>query len=136
MSEQSTTGPDEGRPRLGPRPLDRPAVDPGQAAVFGRPSGVPSAFASRPPGGPAANGAVRLAAPPPEALSTAFGRPADSQDVQLQRAPGTGDAAEDEPAAYWDETDGRDPWRDPGAGAMLGRPAMDPATEGKGTRRP
>ena len=114
-------------PRLGPRPLHRPAVDAGQAAVFGRPSGVPSAFAPRPPVGSGGNGAVRLAAPPPpEALSTAFGRPADSPHVRLQRAPGSGLAEPtDEPAAYWDGTDGRDPWRDPGAGTLLGPPAVD-----------
>ncbi|HEY3611116.1 MAG TPA: trypsin-like peptidase domain-containing protein [Pseudonocardiaceae bacterium] len=138
MNDQPNTGPgsDESRPRLGPRPLDRPAVDPGQAAVFGRPSGVPSAFAPRPTGGPAVNGSVRLAAPPPEALSTAFGRPADTPDARLQRAPGAEDATAGEPAAYWDDTDGRDPWRDPGAGAMLGPPAVDPVADDKGARRP
>jgi S1-C subfamily serine protease len=137
MNDQPNTGTgsDESRPRLGPRPLDRPAVDPGQAAVFGRPSGVPSAFAPRPTGGPASNGSVRLAAPPPEALSTAFGRPADTPDIRLQRAPGAEDATAGEPSAYWDDTDGRDPWRDPGAGAMLGRPAVDPVADDKGARR-
>jgi len=116
-------------PRLGPRPLDRPTVEPGQAAAFGRPSGVPSAFAPRPPLGSGGNGAVRLAAPPPEALSTAFGRPADSPNVRLQRAPGSGLAEPiDEPAAYWDGADGRDPWRDPGAGTLLGPPAVDTST--------
>src|SRR5690349_530834 len=95
-------------PRLGPRPLHRPTVDAGQAARLGGPSGGPSASAPRPPIGPASNGAVRLAAPPPEALSTAFGRPADSPNVRLQRAPGSGLAEPtDEPAAYWDGTDGR-----------------------------
>jgi S1-C subfamily serine protease len=119
------------RPRLGPRPLDRPAVDPTQAGVFGRPTGVSSAFAPRPPSGhPVANGSVRLAAPPPEALATAFRRPPDAANVLLQRAPGTGLAGEgDDAALYWDATEGRDPWRDPGAGAMLGPPAVD-ATEG------
>jgi S1-C subfamily serine protease len=116
------------RPRLGPRPLDRPSVDAGQAEVFGRPAGVPSAFAPRPPLG-AVNGSVRLAAPPPEALVTAFGRPSDATDVRLQRPPGRPEPP-DGPAAYWDGADGRDaprdPWRDPGAGALLGPPALDP----------
>jgi S1-C subfamily serine protease len=114
------------RPRLGPRPLNRPAVDPGQAAVFGRPTGVPSAFAPRPSGAPAANGSVRLAAPPPEALATAFSRSPEAKNVLLQRAPGTTGLAEpDDDAVYWDGSDGHDPWRDPGAGAMLGPPAVD-----------
>ena len=32
------------RPRLGPRPLDRPAVDAESATAFGRPDGVSGAF--------------------------------------------------------------------------------------------
>ena len=116
MSEQSTPrdadpvpDPDD-RPRLGPRPLNRPAVDPSLTAAFGRPAGVPSAFAPRPAaGGPGANGVVRLAAPPPEALATAFGRPADAGHVLLQRAPGIGAGAlPDEPASQWDDADGHE----------------------------
>jgi S1-C subfamily serine protease len=135
---------DPDRPRLGPRPLNRPAVDPGQADVFGRPAGVPSAFAPRPssgqtgqtgPSGNGAVGALRLAAPPPEALSTAFSRPADERSVLLQRAPGTDVAEADEPADYWDGAEGRDPWRDPGAGALLGPPAVDASTAGAGAPR-
>ncbi len=128
LGPAEVTGQDD-RPRLGPRPLNRPDVDPGQAAVFGRPAGVPSAFAPRPSGGPAANGAVRMAAPPPEALTTAFGRPADAENVLLQRPPGAAAPETDDPAASWDPTDGRDPWRDPSAGALLGPPAVTTSTE-------
>jgi S1-C subfamily serine protease len=118
------------RPRLAPRPLDRPAVDPGQASVFGRPDGVPSAFAPRPPLGSdgGLNGAVRLAAPPPEALATAFGRPADAEHVLLQRGPNDTMAPDEQTAneaGYWDGSEARNPWRDPGAGAALGPPAVD-----------
>jgi S1-C subfamily serine protease len=117
------------RPRLEPRPLDRPSVDPMQASVFGRPPGVSSAFAPRPAETPV-NGSVRLSAPPPEALATAFGRPADAEDVLLQRAPH--DAGADlpaEPPAFWDASDGGDPWRDPGAIAALGPPAAGSASD-------
>jgi S1-C subfamily serine protease len=120
-------GEDSGRPRLDPRPLERPAVDPTQAMVFGRPAGVSSAFAPR-PAEIVVNGSVRLAAPPPEALATAFGRPSDAADVVLQRAPhGSGGDTPEPAAEFWDDSDGGDPWRDPGAGAALGPPAVDPS---------
>ena len=117
-------GDDTGRPRLDPRPLDRPAVDPSQAMVFGRPDGVASAFAPR-TNDHQVNGSVRLSAPPPEALATAFSRPADSADVRLQRAPhSNGIEPATTPQDIWDGTAGGDPWRDPGAGAALGPPAV------------
>ncbi len=120
---------DDGRPRLGPRPLDRPPVDAGQESVFGRPPGVPSAFAPRGPAEPGVNG-VHLAAPPPEALATAFGRPPDAEHVLLQRAPGDApDGAPDSPD-LWDGDQARDPWRDPGAGAALGPPALGQEDDG------
>src|SRR5688500_6387807 len=72
--------------RLAPRPLNRPPVDSGQAAVFGRPQGVPGAFSADRPS-PNGNGAVRFAPPPPEALSTAFGRPQGDAGTRLQRPP-------------------------------------------------
>jgi S1-C subfamily serine protease len=111
------------RPRLTPRPLDRPPVDPGLASAFGRPEGVASAFASRPQEG--TNGAVRMAAPPPEALATAFSRPSDAEHVRLQRAPGSfGPDRPEDDDGLWDGSATRDPWRDPGAGAALGPPAV------------
>jgi S1-C subfamily serine protease len=126
--EQHPAEPEEpARPRLGPRPLDRPAVDPGQAAVFARPSGVSSAFAPR--GG--ANGTnghangFRLATPPPpESLVSAFGRPVGETGTVLQRPPDEMPAEDAGEAAYWAGDEGRDPWRDPGAGAVLGPPAV------------
>lgn len=130
MSEQSTgtdlgSGPD-GRPRLQPRPLDSPPVDADQAEVFGRPSGVHSAFdRSRQPGlgEPAgSSGGLSHAPPQPEALHTAFSRPPDNPDT-LQRPPGeTPDsgAAEDH---FW-SGEQEQPWRDPGAAAVLGPPAV------------
>ncbi|HVV23177.1 MAG TPA: trypsin-like peptidase domain-containing protein [Pseudonocardiaceae bacterium] len=124
------------RPRLEPRPLDRPAVDPSLASVFGRPQGVASAFGPRPAPGQV-NGSVRLSAPPPEALATAFGRPPDAPDERLQRDPNHigGDAA-DQQLSFWDGSEGGDPWRDPGAGAALGPPAVESSDESSDGNRP
>ncbi|WP_436493898.1 S1C family serine protease [Actinokineospora sp. HUAS TT18] len=108
--------------RVGPRPLDRPAVDPSSAAVFGRPSGVDGAFSPK-AAAPAALGALNSVPPTPDALVSAFGRPAGQQDVILQRPPGAARAAAgDDP--LWAE-DSADPWRDPAAGAVIGPPALD-----------
>lgn len=124
MNDQVTPEPNGAdRPRLGPRPLERPAVDPSSAAVFGRPSGVNGAF-SPPPGGPAsARSAFRelqVAPPAPESLASAFGRPPGATEV-LQRPP-----ADPAPGGVdpWDDEAASDPWRDPGAGAVIGPPAL------------
>jgi serine protease Do len=118
-------GPHDGRPRLGPRPLDRPAVDPAQRAVFGRPAGLEGAFASR-HAGPSRTGSadgLPLAVPPPESLARAFGRPTGSPTL-LQRPPGQPVPAATEPKpAFWTADAERDPWRDPRAHALLGPPA-------------
>ncbi|MFI9386115.1 trypsin-like peptidase domain-containing protein [Kutzneria sp. NPDC052558] len=131
------SGVDDGQGRrIGPRPLDRPPVDPTQAAEFARPDGVDSAFAPR-TASPATNGAIALAPPPPEALSMAFGRP-DGGDVLLQRAPGAvpyGSEPAVEPV-FWPDSADRDPWRDPGAGAILGPPASDSTPEGEQEGKP
>ena len=119
--EQRADGPGDDRPRLGPRPIDVPSVDPNLAAAFARPAGVSSAFAPR----TAANQHNGLPPTPPSpALATAFGRPRGSDDVILQRPPGTREPQpETEPeATYWN-SDGRDPWRDPGSPVMVGAPA-------------
>ncbi|WP_027942183.1 S1C family serine protease [Amycolatopsis taiwanensis] len=124
-------------PRLPPRPVDRPPVDPAQAAAFGRPHGVAGAFDRLPTPG-ASNGAAIIAKPPtPESLTEAFGRPPGAEDVLLQRpADYTGepaaDAAED---PLWSKT--ADPWRDPGAAAVLGSPAVEPDNgDEDGSERP
>ena len=96
-------------PRLGPRPLSRPAVDEGTAQVFGRPDGVDGGFAVSPGSGPAPR--TTLAPPPPAALAGAFGRPATGSDG-LQRPLSNGHVpAGDHP--FWDADTDRDPWRDP-----------------------
>ncbi|SFB51659.1 serine protease, S1-C subfamily, contains C-terminal PDZ domain [Amycolatopsis marina] len=115
--------------RLGPRPVQRPAVDPAQAATFGRPQGVTGAFDKlyAPDSGPRRDGStgngVTLAPPPPESLAEAFRRPPGADGVVLQRPnDGNGTTAEDPEDPLWAEP--ADPWRDPGAGAVLGRPAV------------
>jgi S1-C subfamily serine protease len=106
-------------PRLGPRGLDRPAVDPEAASVFGRPSGVEGAFGDRATS--PKNGHTRLAPAPTAALASAFGR---AQGPALQRPPDTGPPRHPDDEAFWDgATPGReDPWRRPETGVELGPP--------------
>lgn len=104
-------------------------MDPAQAAAFGRPRGVDGAFdhlySPR-----SANGAPIIAKPPaPESLAEAFGRPPGADDVMLQRPADDpesnglrGEEAAEPP--LWSKT--ADPWRDPGAAAVLGSPALNP----------
>jgi S1-C subfamily serine protease len=125
--------------RLGPRPLDRPAADPVAAALFGRPAGVDGAFAAPPGGRLGAHDVfadLKIGPPPPEALSTAFGRPAGSREI-LQRppVPASQNGADTE-EALWSSDDGADPWRDPAAGAVIGPPAVGKPADGKAPKRP
>jgi S1-C subfamily serine protease len=129
---QPATDNGDGRPRLGPRPLLRPTVDPGQAAVFSRPQGVDGAFATPHAPGPGQYLATGgRGAPPPAPLAEAFSRSRRDADVALQRPPGQDPAAPEaavEPV-FWSagadsEQDGSDPWREPGAAVMLGPPAL------------
>jgi S1-C subfamily serine protease len=127
------SGGENGRPRLGPRPLHRPPVDPAQAEVFGRPDGVSGAFEPHRPGDDRQR-RDPVAQPPAEALVQAFGRPRGQEDVVLQRPPGEGPAGDEPEPAFWASDDGRDPWRDPGAGAILGPPALDTERAERATR--
>jgi S1-C subfamily serine protease len=131
----SRNGHSDDPPRLGPRPLDRPAVEDGAAATFGRPDGVAGGFAAPPVGSPSRD--VGLAAPPPPALASAFGRP-EAAGSSLQRPPGRGQGVADDPA-FWDADAERDPWRDPDAPVALGPPPVSgkdgaPPVRGDGAR--
>jgi S1-C subfamily serine protease len=120
-------------PRLGPRPIERPAVDPAVAAVFGRPGGVDGGFAA-PRNGSAPSSRTTLGAPPPAALASAFGR-SDPAAPSLQRpenGAGARDGARDD--AFWDSGAERDPWRDPESAAALGPPAAPPSRNGSSVR--
>jgi S1-C subfamily serine protease len=114
--------------RLGPRPLQRPAVDPAQSATFRRPQGVEGAFDTlHSPDSPSGHdresgNSFTLAPPPPESLAEAFRRPPGADDVVLQRPNDGNDTGPDPADPLWSAP--ADPWRDPGSGAMLGGPAV------------
>ncbi|MGQ0577008.1 MAG: S1C family serine protease [Pseudonocardia sp.] len=115
-------------PRLAPRPLERPSVDPSAAAVFARPDGAQIGFDDPPPRAATLPVAVP---PPPTALAYAFGRPVDAV-VPLQRPPGSAAVHPPVPESLWTSTgaakNGSDPWRDPGSHAGLGPPPPAPAS--------
>lgn len=112
----------EGSHRIPPRPLSRPPVDPSTTRTFGRPDGVDGSFLN-------ADGRQRDQgdyAPtdqrPDPVLQEAFGRPNGRGD-SLQRHPADIGAMEAERDRNKPE-EPDDPWRDPGAAAALGTPAM------------
>ncbi|MFD4291950.1 S1C family serine protease [Rhodococcus sp. NPDC058505] len=101
-------------PRLTPRPLYRPDVDPAAAAAFARPDGVDD---SGDPAGTAARPALAVR-PPDPVLAEAFGRP-EGETQTIQRGP-------DRPSdGSTDTAVPADPWRDPDAAARLGGAAVD-----------
>lgn len=110
-AESTSTNPDP----LVTRGLDRPAVDPAEAEIFGRPAGVGGSFS--PDARPVSSARVISSPPPAAALASAFGRP-PGQTGGLQRSPDDVPGEDIEPVA--DD----DPWRDPAAGAVLGPPAL------------
>ncbi|MBV8929209.1 MAG: trypsin-like peptidase domain-containing protein [Mycobacteriaceae bacterium] len=116
-----------GGPRLAPRPISRPPVDPASQRAFGRPDGFQGSFLGSEKYRNQGEYTPRDAAPDP-VLAEAFGRPYAAAET-LQRHPADAGALEAERDG--DEHPGADdPWRDPGAGAALGRPAEQvPARE-------
>ena len=124
-------GPPDRRPRLSPRPLARPPVDPAEAARVGRPAGLTGAFAPKtaPGGGPPGSGpgdrAPSPAPPRGAAPATALAGPAGT-DTVLQRPPGelAPGADQDGELHFWNADAERDPWRNPGASTLLGPPAV------------
>jgi S1-C subfamily serine protease len=108
MSDRSS----DAAPRLTPRPVHRPPVDPAHAAVFGRPGGTTGPFGPR----QAPDPRVHRAPPPDAVLVEAFGRPAGATEP-LQRDPRSTTPAPPLRTAG-------DPWRDPSAAAVLGAPAL------------
>lgn len=118
-------------PRLAPRPVSRPPVDPAQRQAFGRPSGVRGSFVGEGVRPDKFRGQESAAPrrPADPVLKEAFSRPFP-QAASLQRHPIDADALDrnedDDPAPA-------DPWRDPGAGAALGDPAVSAAPPAAGT---
>ncbi|MGI5502856.1 trypsin-like peptidase domain-containing protein [Lentzea sp. CA-135723] len=140
MSQQSpngqtstpVSGVDDGaHRRLRPRPLVQPPVDPAHATAFGRPDGVPGAFASRDV--PVTQ--VESSPPPPESLVTAFGRQGSSELLQRPPQP-TSDPDPDIDPVFWGDKPAGDPWRDPTSGAVIGPPAVGEDPPGEPERQP
>ena len=118
-SDKDTAG---SGPRLAPRPVSRPPVDPEASRVFGRPRGVDGPFHADQQSAPYRQSAqfTPTAPNPDPVLQEAFGRPFPGGD-SLQRHPVDANAldGQGEPAQP------EDPWRDPAAAAALGSPAME-----------
>ena len=122
---------DPTKPRLAPRRVARPPVDPAAARVFGRPPGHAGSF-----GNAASTGADAEFTPSERSsdpvLAEAFGRPGGAPEA-LQRHPADAGAIDAE--KHTGEPDEiADPWRDPAAAAALGAPALPRAraTEASG----
>ncbi|MGC2656209.1 MAG: trypsin-like peptidase domain-containing protein [Mycobacterium sp.] len=110
--------------RLAPRPISRPPVDPASHEAFGRPQGVRGSFIAetvRPSKYRAQAEYVPQDQPPDPVLAEAFGRPFAGVD-SLQRHPTDAGALDGDKRK--DDDGPEDPWRDPGAAAALGTPAL------------
>jgi len=114
--------------RLAPRPVSRPPVDPASQQTFGRPNGVQGSFvaeAVRPQKYRNQSEFTPHDEPADPVLEEAFGRPFPEAE-SLQRHPTDAGALDSEKDK--DQLEGADdPWRDPGAAAALGSPALAPA---------
>ena len=119
-----------GAPRLAPRPVSRPPVDAASRQAFGRPDGVQGSFVAdrvRPSKYRGSGEFTPHTQPADPVLTEAFGRPFPGVD-SLQRHPADADALDD--GRSKDELeDPEDPWRDPGAAAALGDPAVAPSAQ-------
>jgi S1-C subfamily serine protease len=113
------TNQDQSGPRLAPRPLARPPVDPGATRAFGRPRGFSGSFLRSDQHPEPPEYTPRDTTPDP-VLAEAFGRHAPGEG--LQRHPADAGALDAE--RNKDAPDGPpDPWRDPEAIPSLGTPA-------------
>jgi S1-C subfamily serine protease len=126
-----------GAHRLAPRPVSRPPVDPASRQTFSRPDGVQGSFVAervRPPKYRDEGEFTPHDKPDDPVLLEAFGRPF-AEAESLQRHPidaGALDGEKDKDQL--EEAD--DPWRDPGAAAALGGPALArPALDGAAAAR-
>jgi S1-C subfamily serine protease len=113
-----------GAPRLAPRPVSRPPVDPDARRAFGRPDGVDGSFVAdemRPKQYRDEGDYTPADKPSDPVLAEAFGRPYPGGD-SLQRHPADAGALDGQRDKDAEEPD--DPWRDPAAAAALGNPAI------------
>jgi S1-C subfamily serine protease len=105
-------------PRLAPRPVSRPPVDPADTRAFGRPDGFPGSFLETDQHLGEREYTPNDQAPDPD-LAEAFG-PHGGGD-SLQRPPGAA-ALDAEHERELSDAEA-DPWRDPAATPSLGTPA-------------
>ncbi|WP_077088368.1 serine protease HtrA [Mycobacterium rhizamassiliense] len=126
--DQTQDSGNNGGNRLAPRPISRPPVDPGSRQAFGRPPGQQGSFVAervRPPKFQHQAEFRPHEQPADPVLKEAFHRPDGVSDT-LQRHPIDAAAlAGEKNGSEADEAD--DPWRDPGAAAALGTPAVAPS---------
>ncbi|MCV7411739.1 serine protease [Mycobacterium florentinum] len=127
--DQGKDGGDNGANRLAPRPISRPPVDPASRQAFGRPDGLQGSFVAervrptkyREQGEFSPHDQRR-----DPVLEEAFSKPVGGTET-LQRHPVDATALAAEQNGY-DEDASDDPWRDPGAAAALGTPAVAQTT--------
>jgi S1-C subfamily serine protease len=112
-----------GSPRLAPRPVSRPPVDPASQRAFGRPDGLDGSFLGVDKYRDQGEYTPRDLAPDP-VLAEAFGRPYAGGE-SLQRHPADAGALDRERNADT-PVESEDPWRDPDAAVALGVPAVAP----------
>jgi S1-C subfamily serine protease len=120
-----------GAHRLAPRPVSRPPVDVESRQAFRRPDGVQGSFVAervRPPKYQSQGEFTAHDEPADAVLLEAFGRPFPGVE-SLQRHPidaGALDEEKDRKKRKDQREEPDDPWRDPGAAAALGGPALAP----------
>jgi S1-C subfamily serine protease len=113
-----------GAPRLAPRPVSRPPVDPAATRTFGRPRGVDGSFVAEDLRPAKYRGSGDFAPTGQKAdpvLQEAFSRPYQGGE-SLQRHPADAGALAAGPDVGHEPAD---PWRDPAAAAALGTPAFE-----------
>jgi S1-C subfamily serine protease len=114
------TDQDQSATRLGPRPVERPAVDPAATKAFGRPDGFSGSFVETDQ-----HLAEREYSPtdqtPDPAIADAFGRRDPGDTLQRPPSDAAPVEADDDPDAP--EAPGNT-WRDASAAPSLGTPAM------------
>ncbi|MBW0014863.1 trypsin-like peptidase domain-containing protein [Mycobacterium sp.] len=127
MTSDANDSGNNGGDRLAPRPISRPPVDPASRQVFSRPSGLRGSFVAERVRPQKYRDQAEFRSndrPADPVLQEAFSRPAGAVDT-LQRHPiDAGALAGEKDGAWPEELD--DPWRDPGAAAGLGTPALSP----------
>jgi S1-C subfamily serine protease len=101
-------------PRLGPRPVSRPSVDPEATRTFGRPDGAAGSFGREPDYGEF----TPTVTTPPRDIAETFG--AHAPGDTLQRPPVADEVVEDHP----EPVDPTGAWSDPDAAPTTGIPAQ------------